>query len=107
MEGPPGDETLLAGVAERDIGAFRVLYERHAGWLALRCYTRSPSTTACHQQTRPTRQSPAPPGPKCSATPLDHFGPFRPEHQPAVATDASDFLRTRLDAVAHSLPGRK
>ncbi len=39
--------------------------------------------------------------------PMDHFGPFRPEHQPAVATDASDFLRTRLDAVAHSLAGRK
>jgi RNA polymerase sigma factor (sigma-70 family) len=36
MEGPPGDEMLLAGVAERDMGAFRVLYERHAGWLALR-----------------------------------------------------------------------
>jgi RNA polymerase sigma-70 factor (ECF subfamily) len=26
----------LVRVAERDIGAFRVLYERHAGWLALR-----------------------------------------------------------------------
>lgn len=37
--------------------------------------------------------------------PTDHFGPFRPEHQPAVATDASDFLHTRLDTVAHSLPG--
>ncbi|HEY1486168.1 MAG TPA: RNA polymerase sigma factor, partial [Micromonosporaceae bacterium] len=36
MEGSPSDETLLAGVAERDIGAFRVLYERHAGWLGLR-----------------------------------------------------------------------
>ncbi len=36
MEGPPGDEMLLVGVAEGDIGAFRVLYERHAGWLALR-----------------------------------------------------------------------
>jgi RNA polymerase sigma-70 factor, ECF subfamily len=36
MEGPPSDETLLVGVAERDIGAFRALYERHAGWLALR-----------------------------------------------------------------------
>jgi RNA polymerase sigma factor (sigma-70 family) len=36
MEGSPGDETLLVGVAERDIGAFRALYERHAGWLALR-----------------------------------------------------------------------
>ena len=36
MEGPRSDETLLVGVAERDIGAFRVLYERHAGWLALR-----------------------------------------------------------------------
>jgi hypothetical protein len=38
---------------------------------------------------------------------MDHFGPFRPEHQPAVATDASDFLPIRLDAGAHSLPGRK
>jgi DNA-directed RNA polymerase specialized sigma24 family protein len=36
MEGPPSDEALLVGVAERDIGAFRALYERHAGWLALR-----------------------------------------------------------------------
>src|SRR6266511_1654495 len=36
MEGPRSDETLLVGVAERDIGAFRVLSERHAGWLALR-----------------------------------------------------------------------
>ncbi len=36
MEGPPSDERLLVGVAERDIGAFRALYERHAGWLALR-----------------------------------------------------------------------
>ena len=36
MEGPPSDAALLVGVAERDIGAFRTLYERHAGWLALR-----------------------------------------------------------------------
>src|SRR4051812_11042670 len=36
MDGPRSDEALLVGVAERDIGAFRVLYERHAGWLALR-----------------------------------------------------------------------
>jgi RNA polymerase sigma factor (sigma-70 family) len=36
MEGPPSDATLLVGVADRDIGAFRTLYERHAGWLALR-----------------------------------------------------------------------
>jgi RNA polymerase sigma-70 factor, ECF subfamily len=36
MEGPPSDEMLLVGVAERDMGAFRALYERHAGWLALR-----------------------------------------------------------------------
>jgi hypothetical protein len=28
--------------------------------------------------------------------PMDHFGPFSPEHQPAVAADASDFLRTHL-----------
>src|SRR3954470_19708610 len=36
MEGAPSDATLLGRVAERDIGAFRALYERHAGWLALR-----------------------------------------------------------------------
>jgi RNA polymerase sigma factor (sigma-70 family) len=36
MDGGPGDEVLLAAVAERDLGAFRVLYERHAGWLAIR-----------------------------------------------------------------------
>jgi RNA polymerase sigma factor (sigma-70 family) len=36
MEGPPSDATLLARVAERDVGAFRALYQRHAGWLALR-----------------------------------------------------------------------
>src|SRR5450755_628523 len=36
MEGPPSDETLLVAVAERDMGAFRALYERHAGWLAMR-----------------------------------------------------------------------
>ncbi len=36
MEGPPSDATLLVGVAGRDIGAFRTLYERHAGWLSLR-----------------------------------------------------------------------
>jgi RNA polymerase sigma factor (sigma-70 family) len=40
MEGPVSDETLLVGVAERDIGAFRVLYDRHAGWLALRLVRR-------------------------------------------------------------------
>ena len=36
MEGPPSDATLLVGVAECDMGAFRTLYERHAGWLSLR-----------------------------------------------------------------------
>ena len=36
MEAPASDATLLVRVAERDIGAFRALYERHAGWLALR-----------------------------------------------------------------------
>jgi RNA polymerase sigma factor (sigma-70 family) len=36
MEGPASDETLLVAVAERDIRAFHALYERHAGWLALR-----------------------------------------------------------------------
>ena len=36
MDSRRDDETLLAAVAERDMGAFRVLYERHAGWLAVR-----------------------------------------------------------------------
>jgi RNA polymerase sigma-70 factor (ECF subfamily) len=36
MDCGPDDEVLLAAVAGRDMGAFRVLYERHAGWLAIR-----------------------------------------------------------------------
>ena len=36
MDSCPGDEMLLAAVAGRDMGAFRMLYERHAGWLAIR-----------------------------------------------------------------------
>ena len=36
MDSRPGDETLLLAVAERDMGAFRTLHERHAGWLAIR-----------------------------------------------------------------------
>ena len=36
MDSRPGDEMLLLAVAERDMGAFRTLYERHAGWLAIR-----------------------------------------------------------------------
>ena len=36
MDSCPGDEMLLAAVAGRDMGAFRTLYERHAGWLAIR-----------------------------------------------------------------------
>src|SRR6201985_2809412 len=31
-----GDEMLLLAVRGRDMGAFRTLYERHAGWLAIR-----------------------------------------------------------------------
>jgi hypothetical protein len=46
MDSRPDDETLLLAVAERDMGAFRVLYERHAGWLAVRlarrCNDRDP-----------------------------------------------------------------
>jgi hypothetical protein len=30
------DEMLLLAVAERDMGAYRTLYGRHAGWLAIR-----------------------------------------------------------------------
>jgi RNA polymerase sigma-70 factor, ECF subfamily len=36
MDSGPSDEMLLAAVAGRDMGAFRTLYERHAGWLAVR-----------------------------------------------------------------------
>ena len=36
MDSGPDDEMLLAAVAGRDMGAFRALYERHAGWLAIR-----------------------------------------------------------------------
>ncbi len=36
MDSRLGDETLLLAVAGRDMGAFRTLYERHAGWLAIR-----------------------------------------------------------------------
>jgi RNA polymerase sigma-70 factor (ECF subfamily) len=36
MDSRPNDETLLLAVAERDMGTFRTLYERHAGWLAIR-----------------------------------------------------------------------
>src|SRR4029079_7316429 len=36
MDSRPSDETLLVAVAGRDMGAFRTLYERHAGWLAIR-----------------------------------------------------------------------
>jgi hypothetical protein len=31
MDSRPSDETLLLAAAERDMGAFRTLYERHAG----------------------------------------------------------------------------
>ena len=36
MDGGPDDEMLLLAVAGRDMGAFRTLYGRHAGWLAIR-----------------------------------------------------------------------
>ncbi|MFJ9541233.1 RNA polymerase sigma factor [Streptomyces sp. NPDC101225] len=36
MDSRPSDEMLLAAVTERDMGAFRTLYERHSGWLAIR-----------------------------------------------------------------------
>jgi RNA polymerase sigma factor (sigma-70 family) len=36
MDSRPSDETLLLAVAEHDMGAFRTLYDRHAGWLSIR-----------------------------------------------------------------------
>jgi hypothetical protein len=43
MDSRPGDEMLLLAVAERDLGAFRTRYERHAGWLAIRLARRLPA----------------------------------------------------------------
>jgi RNA polymerase sigma factor (sigma-70 family) len=36
MDSRPSDEMLLLAVAEHDMGAFRTLYDRHAGWLSIR-----------------------------------------------------------------------
>jgi RNA polymerase sigma factor (sigma-70 family) len=36
MDSRPSDEALLLAVADRDMGAFRTLYDRHAGWLSIR-----------------------------------------------------------------------
>jgi Sigma-70 region 2 len=36
MHSGPSDQVLLLAVTERDMGAFHTLYERHAGWLAIR-----------------------------------------------------------------------
>jgi RNA polymerase sigma factor (sigma-70 family) len=36
MDRHPSDAALLVAVADRDLGAFGVLYERHAGWLSVR-----------------------------------------------------------------------
>ena len=57
MASRPSDATLLLAVAERDMGAFRTLYERHAGWLAIRlarwCNDRAAYLPACsHGSTR-------------------------------------------------------
>jgi len=40
--GLPRDETLLVGVAERDIGVFRALYERHAAGTPVRTPVQRP-----------------------------------------------------------------
>ena len=50
MDGRPGDETLLLAVAERDMGAFRTLYERHAG--GSRSGSPGGATTATSWRTR-------------------------------------------------------
>jgi hypothetical protein len=36
MDGSPSEVTLLAAVGERDLEAMRALYDRHAGWPAVR-----------------------------------------------------------------------
>ena len=47
----------MVGVAERDIGAFRTLYERHAGWLGLRLARRCNDLSSWRTRSR-TRSSP-------------------------------------------------
>src|ERR1700761_741907 len=48
MEAGASDATLLAAVGERDLDAMRALYDRHAGWLAVRLGRRcnDPDTVA-------------------------------------------------------------
>src|SRR5215475_9678718 len=48
MEASASDAMLLAAVAERDLDAMRALYDRHAGWLAVRLGRRcnDPDTVA-------------------------------------------------------------
>src|ERR1700759_531574 len=48
MEASASDATLLAAVGERDLDAMRALYDRHAGWLAVRLGRRcnDPDTVA-------------------------------------------------------------
>jgi hypothetical protein len=46
MDSGPGDETLLVAVAGHDMDAFRALYERHAGWLAIRLARRCTTPTS-------------------------------------------------------------
>jgi RNA polymerase sigma-70 factor (ECF subfamily) len=48
MEPGASDATLLAAVGERDLDAMRALYDRHAGWLAVRLGRRcnDPDTVA-------------------------------------------------------------
>ncbi|HEY0999714.1 MAG TPA: hypothetical protein VGD83_08750 [Streptosporangiaceae bacterium] len=42
MDSRPSDEALILAIAERDMGAFRTSYERHADWLAIRLARRPP-----------------------------------------------------------------
>ena len=65
MDSRPSDETLLLAVAEHDMGAFRTLYERHAGWLAIRlarrCNDRDLVADAIHPVKPAATSAPAAP----------------------------------------------
>src|SRR4029453_2935655 len=62
MDSRPDDEMLLVAVAGCDLGAFRTLYERHAGWLAIRlarrCNDRDLVADAVQDSVGPVWQKP-------------------------------------------------
>jgi signal transduction histidine kinase len=107
MDRRPSDETLLLAVAEHDMGAFRTLYERHAGWLAIRlarrCNDRDLVADAIHPVKPAATSAPgAPPEPpELQATGLGHRLPARATTV-ALAATALVALAIQLGLLAES-----